>query len=440
MPLQESPHRDFDRLSSFLKGIALRLRLLATLEWILQLAAGILLILLGSFFALELGNSFSYLGFFYCLFSFAFLSGLVFMGLWRFAFRPSLERVARGLEEKYPHLRDDVTNSLLLFRQMGAEKSRQVSEGLVTAQVHKTANELGRLKAGEALSFQRALRHLKILLPLLMAFFGVLALDPQFLNRSLALVTHPLAALPAKETFISIDPPGPVVMRGTPVVIQAKVKGYMPDRLLLRIWPEGRGEMRLTMDPEGEGRFLYRIASAQFSFQYQAHHGRVASPVYPLRVEDPPDVGKVKLTLIPPDYTGLPREIKEEGHIEALKGTMANLEAQATKAVNQASIVLNQGNPLSLEVKEDRLRGTLLIFYAGTYSIRVRDELGFENLNPVQYQIRLIPDQYPEGEIISPEQDMEISGNEILPIVYKAKDDFGVTALRLSYQVGERNG
>ena len=48
----------------------------------------------------------------------------------------------------------------------------------------------------------------------------------------------------------------------------------------------------------------------------------------------------------------------------------------------------------------------------------------------------LIPDKYPEGEIVSPAQDLEISGNEVIPIIYTAKDDFGITAVRLGYQMG----
>jgi uncharacterized protein YukE len=54
----------------------------------------------------------------------------------------------------------------------------------------------------------------------------------------------------------------------------------------------------------------------------------------------------------------------------------------------------------------------------------------------VLYRIHLIPDKYPEGEIISPAEDLEVSGTEVTPIIYSAKDDFGITAVRLSYQTG----
>jgi hypothetical protein len=54
------------------------------------------------------------------------------MGVQQFFSRPSMERVARGLEEKFPKLRDDVTNSLLLFDEIGRSKGfNQISKVLV---------------------------------------------------------------------------------------------------------------------------------------------------------------------------------------------------------------------------------------------------------------------------------------------------------------------
>jgi len=97
---------------------------------------------------------------------------------------------------------------------------------------------------------------------------------------------------------------------------------------------------------------------------------------------------------------------------------------------------LQQGNELGLNIDTDRLTGNLPVFHPGAYSIHVKDELGFENINPVLYRIHLIPDKYPEGEIISPAEDLEVSGTEVTPIIYSAKDDFGITAVRLSYQTG----
>ena len=332
---------------------------------------------------------------------------------------------------------DDVTNSLLLFDQVKrGPGSEHISEGLIVAQIRRTASQVCSIKPWQVVSFKKALRHLRLLVPLILTLFAVLILDPHFLNRSLALIVHPLSSLPVREAFISVEPRGSIVSRGSPVLITAQVKGSGQDRLKLAVWPEDREAMHLDMESEGNGRFTYRMVSAQFSFQYQAYHTRSTSPVYNMLVVAPPEVGKLKLTLIPPDYSHLPKEVRADGNIEALRGTLANIEVQATKGVREGKIVLDQGNELLLDVKNDRLRGSLLVLNPGTYSIKMKDDLGFENPNPAQYQIRLVPDKYPEAEIIRPAQDLEISGDEVIPILYTAKDDFGVTAVRLSYQMG----
>jgi soluble cytochrome b562 len=407
------------------------------LEFLLLLASGFILVLLGSLFVLELRERFPYLPFIYSLAAIIFLSFLLFLGLWRFFSMPSVERVARGLEEKFPQLRDDVTNSILLFNEMNRGSGfGQISEGLITAQLRKTVREVCSIKPWQVVSLKGVLRHLRLLVPLVLTFSLVFAIDPHFLGRSLALIVHPFSNLPMKETFISLEPRGSIVLRGTQMVIKAKATGNVPDKLTLAIWPEGAEAMSLPMESEGDGRFTYWMSSVQLSFRYQAHGDRAASPVYSIRVVDPPEVGKVKLTLIPPDYTHLPKEVRQEGHIDALKGTMVNLEAQTNKPVKEGKVVLSQGNQLALNVKGDHLTGSLAVFYPGTYSIHVKDELGFENPSPVQYRIHLLSDKYPEAEIISPGQDLEVAGTEVTPIVYTAKDDFGITSVRLSYQMG----
>ena len=437
MAPKESLYRDYGLLIGFLRSIYLRFQLRITLEFLLLLSSGFILILLGGLFIIELKGTFPYLPFFYSLMAIAFLSLLLLLGLWRFFSKPSMERVARGLEEQFPQLRDDVINSILLFNEMKKNTGLgQISEGLIKAQIGKTAREVSIIKPWHVVSIRGALRHLRLLLPLALAFSLVFASDPHFLSRSLALIIHPFSTLPMRETFISLDPRGSIVLRGSEIVITAKATGYAPEKLTLEVWPEGREAIRLPMDSEGNGRFSYRMASTQFSFRYHAYGGHGTSPIYNIHVVDPPEVGKVKLTLIPPEYTHLPKEVRQEGHIEALKGTMVNLEAQTNKPLRDAKIILNQGNQLALGVKEDRLTGSLIVFYPGTYSIHVKDVLGFENPNPVQYRIHLLPDKYPEVEIISPAQDLEVAGTEITPIVYTARDDFGITALRLSYQMG----
>jgi len=437
--VKESVIQYYDRLSGYLRVVAFRLQLLFALEFFLLFTAAFLLLLLGTFFPLALGEAFWYVALVYSLGAVTLLLFLLVRGLRKNFLRFPLSRVAKELEAKFPHLRDDVTNSLLLFPQLKeAAGPGMISSGLITAQIKKTAEKVSAIPPSEVIRFQRAGRHLRLLLPILAAFAAVLALEPSFLARSLALVTNPFSALPARETRISLEPQGSVILRGTPLRIQARATGTIPDKLSLSIRPEAGAETRVSMNPQGEGRFSYQVGNPQVSFRYQAYNGQSASPVYTLRVVDPPEVKNVRLTLIPPEYARLPRESREGGHIEALKGTVVNLEGQLTKEVSSAEMVLNQEAALALETQGENFRGNWLVLYPGYYSFKVKDEFGFENPDPIRYSIRIIPDKPPEAEIIQPDRDLEISGEEEIPVLYMARDDFGITAVKLLYRKGER--
>jgi hypothetical protein len=427
----------YGRLESVLKGIALRLKLLIALEHLLRLASVFFIFTLGSLLFQVVGEVFAYLPFVYYLMALVCLVSIVLLAIWKLASRLPMQHVARALEQKLPRLKDDVTNSLFLFDQINnLARADPTSSALIKAHMRKTADNISKINAKQVVTFRRALPQVRLLLPLLIAFIVVFALSPHFLNRSLASIFDPFSVLPDRETFIFVEPPPAIVLRGTPVVINARASGYVPDRLALRFWSAKGNPIHFDMVPQGNGHFNHLIASAQTSFRYQAFSGRFHSPIYDLRVVDPPDIGKIKLTLIPPEYTRLPKEVKEDGHIEALKGTVVNLEAWTTKVVREAKLILDQSTQLPLGIEGDRLTGNLFVFYPGAYILAVQDDLGLENPDPVHYRIRLIPDTYPNGEIISPADELEVSTNEVLSVVYNASDDFGVSAIKLIYRMG----
>ncbi|MCX8116596.1 MAG: DUF4175 domain-containing protein [Desulfobacterota bacterium] len=433
----EDLERDYELLVGFLRRVSRRLRLRFVLESALLLASGAILVLLGSLFIVKAEGIFPYLPFVFILLSHLLLLFLLFLGLWRIFHGPTMVQIARRLEERAPELKDDVINSLLLYEERKEGPSpRMISEGLIRAQLRRTKERVYRMSPSQFVDLKGLLDHLRIFLPLLITLSIVLLLDRGFLNRSLLLFAHPFSTLPPKEIFLSVEPRGAVVLRGTPIEIKAKVTGDVPEKLMLLISQEGQPAASKPMEAVGKGTFSFRMASVRTSFLYQAYVDGTSSPKYRIEVVDPPEVGRVRLTLTPPDYTGLPKERVEGGHIEALKGTVVHLEAQTTKKVSEGRLILNRESEVSLQVRGDRLTGTLVILSPGTYSIKVKDPFGFENPSPIPYRVRLIPDRYPEAEILSPGQDLEVTGEEILPLLFSARDDFGITAIRLSYQLG----
>ncbi len=436
MTKDENFHRDYGLLEGFLRSISNRFRIHAIIESLILLSSGIILILLGSLFTFELKEKLHYLPIFYSISSLVFIFLLFLFMFFRIFSRQSLLNVAKELEKRFSNLRDDITNSFLLFNEAKEAEARgKISDVLVKAQIKKTVEEISSIKKSDVVSLKSAFRHMRLLIPLSFAFMVILIFDPNFLNRSLALITNPFSTIPIKKAFISIEPEKLTILRGSPLLIKAKVEGKREEKLLLSIYPEGQKGIHIPMESEGEGRFKFEIASAQVSFSFQIHGENGSSPMGNITVIDPPEVSHVKLILNPPDYSRLPVEVREDGHIEALKGTIASIEAKTTKDIVEARLIINFENESSLIVKGKRLSGSLLVFQPGNYSIRVKDKEGFENPNPTQYRINLIVDNFPEVELINPTGFMEVSGNEVISILYRARDDFGLTSVRLNYEI-----
>ncbi|MGA2106527.1 MAG: DUF4175 family protein [Syntrophorhabdales bacterium] len=398
-----------------------------------------LLLILGSLALPGLAQGLPFLPVVYTAGSLGALAFLLWRGLRAVWPRPLPLSAAQGIEKKFPFLRDDITNSILLFEQTGsAMAGGGPSPALIRAQLKRTAEKAAAVKPTDVVDVKKGARHLRLLAPLALTLGLVLIIDFPLLGRALALVTHPFSGVSEAYTAFSLGQRSTIVVaRGKPVVLRVLSAGKTAEKPTLTMWPEGRENARFAMEPEGSAAFVYRVASAQVSFRYQAASKGSASPIGAVRVVDPPDLDSLKLTLTPPPYTRLPTETQEGGRITALKGTLVAFEARTTQEVAEAEIVLNGGNRYPLGIEALRLTGSLLVLEPGTYSIRLKDSLGFENPDPVNYEIRIVPDRFPEATIIHPSADMEIIGDEVIPVVYTASDDFGLTTVRLVYQ---RNG
>jgi hypothetical protein len=420
-----------------LRAVSLRHQRQALLEFLILLVSAVLLLLLGSLAVPGMARGLPFLPVAYTLCSVAALAFLLWRGLRVIWPRPLPLSTAHGIEKKFPFLRDDITNSILLFNQARTDaRAGGPSWALIRAQLKRTAEKAVAIKPSAVVDIKRGARSLKLLAVLVLTLGLVLIIDFPLLGSALALVTHPFSDVSGTEASLTLDQKSTIVVaRGAPVVLRVRSADHAAENPTLVMWPEGRGITRFPMEPEGNGAFVYRVASAQVSFRYQAVSAkRSASPVGAVHVVDPPDLGSLKLTLTPPPYTRLPVESQEGGHITALSGTVVDFDAVATKHVAEAEIVLDGRNRYPLGVDGLRLKGSLLVMQPGSYAIRLKDYLGFENPDPVTYEIRVVPDKFPEAVITDPSADMEITGDEVIPVTYNAHDDFGLSAVRLVYE------
>jgi hypothetical protein len=433
---------EFQELSSFLRRFTRRFILVRGIEALcLTLVCALILFALGPGIK-ELTRFIPYAPLVYSAFT---ALVLVIMALWttyRFARRPSQEHAALYIERKQPGLRNNLINSLQLYPQIAKpEKGVGFSTSMVLALLRSTRKQIAALRIGDLIETQRLRTSLKLLAMVFAPILAAVLFNPSWVGETYSLLTRPLEHLPPSVTMIEVEPKNLRVVRGSRVRIQASTAGAIPESLALMVSsdkPEDRrAEEKLAMENLGGGKFALNIARLDKSLRYRAVAGAFSSPVYLAMAVDPPEIADIQITLFPPAYAGQGSLTSSGGNIEGLKGSTLRLDAMSTKDIARGEIVLDDGKRVPLKIEGRRLQANIVLFQSQRYRIMVEDALGFQN-SPIAYDLRAKPDGFPTIDLLGPTEDMEVNGDEILPLEYSARDDFGIAEINLVVRVGER--
>ena len=379
----------------------------------------------------------------FSLLSIATLLAVTGFTLLRFLRSRSLSWAARAIERQRPELRNNLINSLQLYPQL-ADPARPAGDSapMILALIRQTREQVRGIQT-EALVDTRPLRAKARLLALAAA--PVLALTlwlPDFPGRTLALVAHPLEHLPPADIFIHVVTGDVRVIRGSAISVEATTSGARPDSVEMVFKPAGSGEaaeapQAVAMDQAETGRYAAVLPEVTEDLDYRVVTGPFQSPWYSITAVERPSVTALKVTLYPPHYTGLPDQTFTGGNVRGVKGSTLSFSATTNKSMAQAVIALDDGREVPLKITGDTAQGSVVLFRSQGYRIRLGDAFGFENL-PIPYEMVAVPDGFPLVELLKPEEDLEVNGDERLALEYRASDDYGIQQITLVAAVGER--
>src|SRR2546426_8389056 len=435
---------EYQELSSFLKRFIRRFKFLQGIEGLcLTAICALLLFALGPGVQ-QIKNFFPYAPLAYSVLSATVLLILLGWTVLRFLRRLSQERAAVYIEQKQPKLRNNLINSLPLYPQIAqAKESPGFSASMVLALLRTTRKQLSTLQIHELIDTQRIKSGLRLLGFLFIPVLAMVLFNPSWVGETFSLLSRPLDYLTPSKTDIEVSPRGLRVVRGSPVTIQAATSGAIPKSLELMVQSgtndrgERLGEEKIAMENLGEGKFKAAIARLEKTIRYRVASGEFSSPVYTAEAIDPPEIGNLQISLYPPAYTGLGSVSVPGGNIEGLKGSTLRIDALTTKEIVKAEMVMDDGKKIPLKIAGRKLQANLVLFQSQQYRILVEDAYSFHN-SPIAYELRVKPDGFPTIDLLKPTEDMEINGDEILPLEYSARDDFGISEVNLVAKVGER--
>jgi hypothetical protein len=187
----------------------------------------------------------------------------------------------------------------------------------------------------------------------------------------------------------------------------------------------------------GAGQFHASLPPAIADFKYRVAVGTLVSPIYQVRVVQPPRVTRIDV-----DYTYPPaldlksRTETDGGDLYAPAGTAVRLHVFADRPVATGRMSLSNSTSIDLAAASaTELTGAMKVTADGSYRVTLADREGMTEGAPTEYFIRVLDDRPPDVHIVKPASDRSVTALEEVEIEAQADDDYGLERVELVYAV-----
>ena len=359
--------------------------------------------------------------------------------------RESDEKIASAVGTFFPNVQDRILNALQIDTE--AKRSRAYFSADL---IHASLSDLWR--DVQDLDFVRTVDRSPVRKERL-RFFAILGFAVLFallFPGSITSSAHRLLhfrtefVVPAQYSF-DVHPGNVEVAKGSAVEISVRVRAIdgapVSDRELhLLHRPEGQDAYDdLVLRADSSKEYRASLQSVRSSTDYFIRMEDVGSPHFRLSVFDRPVIRSLRVRLEYPSYTHLPPVEQDEfvGDISALPGTRVIIQGRSSKTLRGGKVDFRGGKSLALAVEGEAFRAAWTMTKDDEYGISVTDEENLQNVDPVNYRMKIIPDDNPSVAIVEPGRNLDLASNQSVNLLMEAKDDFGFTSMRIGYRLSK---
>jgi hypothetical protein len=387
--------------------------------------------------------------------------------------------LALRIEARHPIFREALASSVDFVEQH--TDSRLGSPALQQAVIRDTLSRLEQVTVSDVVD-PRPVRKLVTLAASICVLAGVLfGLNRPAAAIALQRLVMPLSApawphetelrlLDSRFEPIVADRAHPLrIARGQKLRVFAEnVSGSLPDRVTFEHRVGGSGEFvrermqpAATRDAAGHGRDLVAIdlPATRGPIEFRATGGDDDTmPWHHVLVVAPPAVESFQVTLTPPEYVQrlaqqhlasgagkahlfftTKRLPAGAGHIEALVGTQAQIEARSNRELQSAELLLSGDQAARIDVADDKrtITGSFQVTTPalGTYWIDLVDLDGVRSQESPRFEVRGIADAVPEVVLETPAADLVVTRDAEVPLQAVATDDLSVSLISLRFTI-----
>jgi hypothetical protein len=346
--------------------------------------------------------------------------------------------VARRVGAHFPGIRDRLLDALQLYQEREALQEKY-SPALIDASFADLYENIRPLAFTASVSTARLRPVRTAVLSAAGLFLLALLLSPSgFLSSANRLLHYGEAFAAPKTIEFVVEPGNAEIVRGESVTITVHTLGSPVSALSLLTRQHGQMEFDTQLLKLSDGGvFKTVLANMKGTTEYSVSAEKVTSPTFTITVLDRPLIRALQLKIVSPAYTRIPPKIPEEniGDISAYPGSAVTVLLGASKELSAASLLFHDSTVVRLSAKGSNASGQFTVRKNGSYHLLLKDRDGLPNLDPVEYTVKVIPDEYPTAAILSPARNLDLTGEMKLELFLRVKDDFGFSRLRLLYRL-----
>lgn len=346
---------------------------------------------------------------------------------------PDYENTSKLVGRQFPKIKDELKNSLQLLK----DSDDSGSKDLVFA-AFKRINEISaKSDFSKIVNYGPVKKNLYRLafISFIFAFFNLLI--PQVSSAGVRILNYNTDyKIPAKFT-LTVLPGNKEAVKNQQVKITVKVTGDLPEQLFLNQKFEEDSEFRKTvLKKDTSDVYEYKINSLRSSMEYFAEAENITSETYKITVTDRPVVNNFNINIIPPKYSGLPVEVqKDNGNITALKGSRIEFSLLSSKMLSAAEILFSDSSGQKMTIDNKTAFSNYTISKSANYFFKIKDTAGYENSNPIRYNIDILQDEFPSVAITRPGKDVDLTIDDLVSLSININDDYGFSKLVLNYRL-----
>jgi len=236
-----------------------------------------------------------------------------------------------------------------------------------------------------------------------------------------------------------IAPGNVTVLRRSDLTVTASIRGKQPEEAYL-IWSEGDAEHQLAAARSEEpAPWTWTLEAVENDLTYSVEAGHDRSDAFRVRVVDAPVITGVEVRYEFPAYTGLAARTEPGGQIRAYVGSTVTVTAGTNKAIAKAKAEVSGRPAPPVRIANGRrgFSASFVLRSKGSYQLSYTDTDGFTNTEPVRYPMVALGDRAPSVEITDPGRDLELAADDVLPLAVEAEDDFGLSAVSVTYELNQ---